>query len=459
MKLRLNTLRSRKTKCYVQQVLYTSLLTAFCFYFLFVMHYMSKTIHSIERIDPNEVKGGDSLKDLGNNAVNEVTLISKKLVDFRDDEGEEVATIAYAISLTSCSAATYLADGAAVLKHSIKLSSYPHNKQSRYKFKMVAFVHPDATECMGLLEKLGYDVMIKETPIKISEIKGKFLREHVGKSGCCGDKEFLKLYAYTILDYPIVVHLDLDSLILQPLDDLFDSMLLVHDERNVSIGRLPVMHNKPVPENIEAFFTRDYNMINLGKRHVNIQGGFLVVKPNLKYFEEYKSVILEGDFKPGAGWASKYGGYFGAQQIQGVCAFFFDGLHPGTAVELNRCIYNSMSDSPKRTTTKGELKCLDGKETCEDCRDTDISLIKSVHFTLCQKPWVCPVHVVAHAPLCKMFHRKWFEIRKDLDNELKLRQLDIDYDASDAFLGYCAREGQKGFVRFDIDALSRDISF
>ena len=44
------------------------------------------------------------------------------------------------------------------------------------------------------------------------------------KSGCCGDKEFLKLYSYTLVDYPIVVQLDLDSLIVQPLDDLFDAM-------------------------------------------------------------------------------------------------------------------------------------------------------------------------------------------------------------------------------------------
>jgi alpha-N-acetylglucosamine transferase len=74
--------------------------------------------------------------------------------------------------------------------------------------------------------------------------------------GCCGEKEFLKLYSYTLTDYPIVVHLDLDSLVLQPFDDLFDSML------NGDNGALPVMHNKSVPEKIHAFYTKDYNMIH-----------------------------------------------------------------------------------------------------------------------------------------------------------------------------------------------------
>ena len=105
------------------------------------------------------------------------------------------------------------------------------------------------------------------------------------------------------------MHLDLDSLILQPFDDLYDSML------NGDNGALPVMHNKMVPRNIEAFYTKDYNMVQPGHKHPGVQGGFLVIKPSMDYFEEYKQVILEGNFKKGAGWGKKYGGYFGAQQI------------------------------------------------------------------------------------------------------------------------------------------------
>jgi len=363
------------------------------------------------------------------------------------------ATIAYAVSLTSCSA-NFITDGAAVLKHSIRLSSYPHSKKSSYGYKMVVFVHPDALSCIEPFKKLDYEIHIKETPIEVSKIRGQFLREHVYKTGCCGEKEFLKLYSWTLVDFPIVVHLDLDSLILQPFDDLYDSMLLDGDAKALSERKLPVMHDKPVPDKIEAFFTRDYNMANLGKEYVNVQGGFLVVRPNLQYFEEFKEAIYEGDFVPSAGWKGKYGGYFGGQQIQGLCAYFFDGLHPRTAVELNRCIYNQMNDKPKKGKGNKEF-CLDNKETCEDCRETDISEVKSVHFTLCQKPWICPLYILGQT-LCKEFHTKWFLIREDMENQLgnkRNKNLNTVDFHNDVFRGYCKGSGGRNYEAIDINSL------
>jgi len=358
------------------------------------------------------------------------------------------ATIAYAVSLTSCNAG-FTADGAAVLKHSIHLSSYP-NKNSKYAYKMILFAHPGALECVKPFEKLGYEVQMREVPINAAEIKGDFYREHVVKSGCCGDKEFLKLYAYTLVDYPIVVHLDLDSLILQPFDDLFDAML--DGGSSASGSALPIMHNNVVPESIEAFYTKDYNMINPGHQHPGVQGGFLVIKPNMNHFEEYKKVILEGNFRQGGGWAGKWGGYFGAQQIQGICSYFFEGLHPGTAVELNRCIYNSMNDAPKgskrgKNVVPGTMACRDGKETCEDCRETDIEKIKSVHFTLCQKPWICPLLAIRKSPLCEEFHKRWFSIRKDWEEQRSDPVEDVgavDFH-NDVFHGFCKGQGDSNY--------------
>ena len=43
--------------------------------------------------------------------------------------------------------------------------------------------------------------------------------------GCCGEKEYLKLYAYALSEFPIVVHLNLHSLVLRPMEDLFHAML------------------------------------------------------------------------------------------------------------------------------------------------------------------------------------------------------------------------------------------
>jgi hypothetical protein len=246
------------------------------------------------------------------------------------------------------------------------------------------------------------------------------------------------------MDHPVVVHLDFDSLVLAPHDDLFDAMI------DGNHGRLPVMHNNTVPENIQAFYTKDYNMVKPGHQHPGVQGGFLVVKPNMEYFEEYRRVILEGNFKRGAGWAGKWGGYYGAQQIQGLCSYFFEGLHPGTAVELNRCIYNNMSDNPrgKRRDNDPEsvAECRDGKPTCEDCRETPMENVKSVHFTLCQKPWICPLYVLRDG-LCKKFHSKWFEIRKlwEESNGVSTPDEDEIKFHVDVFHGYCTGNGKRHY--------------
>lgn len=357
-----------------------------------------------------------------------------------------------AVSLTGCNS-HLLGDGPAILKHSIHLSSFPYHFQSLFAYQMFAFIHPAAMACSDIFHTLGYTIQITDTPVNVSDIRGDFLREHVVHSGCCGEKEYIKLYSYTLVKYPIVVHLDLDSLVLQPLDDLFHAMLFPSPHENTTtkdphpISPPVVMFHKPLPEShqLQAYFTRDYNMVHLNHPHVGVQGGFLVVKPSLVAFEEYKQIILQGDFVNGVGWKGKYGGYFGAQQIQGICSYFYDGLHPGTGVELNRCIYNSMADSPYQKDKDGIHKCIDGKDTCEDCRNTSISKIKSVHFTLCQKPWLCPSETF-DKHLCQEFHKEWFRIRYDFDQSRGVYGTNIGDHYRDVYKGYCTTSGGSGYI-------------
>lgn len=470
----------RRVTCSLTKCLYGVVAVAFTIHLYFIFSYCEK----------RRLKKLNDLKQISGSAINS---IESSISSFNDNRNGSYAkskaksTIAYgeinksllqmmiheldilsnynlflknnkAVSITSCKADN-IGDAAAILKHSIQLSSYPSNKDSLYGFQMVAFVHPDAKECIEPFRQLNYEVHLKDVPIDVSKIKGDFLREKVTETGCCGEKEYLKLYAYTLVEFEIVVHLDLDSLILQPLDNLFDSMLLKGDEKNASDSKLPVMHNASVPQEIEAYFTRDYNMANLGKNFINIQGGFFVVKPNLEYFEEYKNVILEGNFKPGAGWEGKYGGYFGAQQIQGLCTYFFDGLHPGTAVELNRCIYNNMNDNPKKEKSRKEnttFVCRDNKETCDDCRETDFSIIKSAHFTLCQKPWVCPKFILDQR-LCGKFHQRWFSMREDFEKQENIFDATLMSKSKfqpDVFRGYCKGGGNKNYVSMNFTAFS-----
>ncbi|KAK1745682.1 glycogenin [Skeletonema marinoi] len=373
------------------------------------------------------------------------------------------ATIAYAVSLTSCGSTTNLHDniangghssdpsfreGAAVLAHSIHLSSIRNFAQSgsHYDYKLIVFVHPNARACSDIFEELGYEIQIRDTPFKVADIKSEWLQEHIVKTGCCGEKEYLKLYSYIQFDYPIVIHLDLDSLILKPMDDLFDVMLadkLIGKEESIESARkrVAVMHDNPLPQS-------DYNMINPGKKHVGVQGGFLIVRPNQAAFDEYIKIVLSGNFRSGGGWGGQYGGYFGAQQIQGICSYFYDKKHPGTGVELNKCYYNVMADPPRQNEVG---KCRDGREECQDCRDTPLEEIYSVHFTL-------PKTVeMSQKAMCSKFHGEWFRIREDLE---RVRALERNVGGSEVgdyakpkgphmpeiFRGFCKSGQASGYI-------------
>lgn len=339
------------------------------------------------------------------------------------------ATIAYAISITSCQDGKGLLDGAAVLKHSIYLNSIrANNSKSQYDFAMFAFVHPNAVNCTLPLEALGYQVQLRDTPIHIQDVRGEY-KETAAKSGCCGEKEWLKLYIYLLTDYPVAIHLDLDVLILQPLDDLFDAMLF-GAQFHAGMWNNDDMP-QPQPKNANAFFTRDYNMVAPGQRQnhqVGVQGGFLGVRPDPQVFAEYIDIILEGNFTVTKGWGLAYGGYYGAATIQGLAAYYYGHVRPGTALELNRCLYNNMADNP-RAGPNFQNKCRTNEQECEDCRLTELSLVKSVHYTECYKPWRCVAWSVEgwkpdKRDQCLLFHYEWFRMRYSLERFWRDRATD-----------------------------------
>merc|ERR1740115_250563 len=71
-----------------------------------------------------------------------------------------------------------------------------------------------------MLEQLGWRVLIKPMPLTLESIEGA-LKEKLMQTGCCGGNELLKLYSYTLPEYHRVVHLDIDMLVLQQMDELF----------------------------------------------------------------------------------------------------------------------------------------------------------------------------------------------------------------------------------------------
>jgi hypothetical protein len=371
-----------------------------------------------------------------------------------------IPVVAYAISLTSCAETPTFIDGAAVLAHSIHLSSSRNpTSGSRYDYKMYAIVHHDAKSCIPSLEKLGYSVLSVDVPVPVKDIEGDYLRENVHRNGCCGELEFIKLWAYTLIEHPFVVHLDLDTMILKPLDELFDAANNDNTE-NIDAVMWPEEHHTNTP--IDAFFTRDYNMRPAGKKPVGVQGGFLVIKPSMNAFNEFKGIIRKGDFNK-KGWGGLgFGPFYGSMTFQGIIPYYYDALHPGTAVELNRCIYNQMADNPRDQRTVNNIvhgNCRDGREECEDCRERGIEEIKTAHFTLCQKPWECLPHdadLLQHR-LCRKLFSEWYRIRADL--ELSKKGLELSKEGNgktvivgtgkyqpEIFRGFCKSHGKKGYI-------------
>jgi hypothetical protein len=390
--------------------------------------------------------------------------------------------IAYAVTITGCSekrsstkdAASLITQGAAVLKHSIHLAH--HNSSSKYGYQMYAIVHPTAESCAVIpLKQLGYTVLIRNTPFEKADIQTKFLREHIDGASCCGAKEFLKLYAYTFVQHPIAVILDLDSLVLRSMDDLFDVMMMTTvegDEYKSLVDRLPIhnhMNDNGFNKRIDAFYTKDYNMINPGgEKYAGVQGGFLIVRPDENVFAEYIHLVLQGNYIEGKGWGGKYGYFYGGAQVQGICSYYFGEIHPDKGVELNRCRINQMVDAPRfDKDDDGENKCRDGREQCEDCRETDLNDIYSAHFTICGKPWHCVVDKNSSSQqqpqsLCSKLHSEWFRIRRSYeesrggggDNVVEqLRRLLPKLEGSyrpEIYRGYCERAGEGGYLPLKI---------
>lgn len=389
-------------------------------------------------------------------------------LDHLDSSYADAPTIAYAVSLTSCEESTpSLIDGAAVLAHSIHLSSVRNPfSSSKYDYKMYAIVHDSAMACKPILEKLGYHVKQVDVPVPVADIQGDFLRENVHQNGCCGELEFIKLWAYTLIDHPYVVHLDLDTVVLKPMDELFDAA--TSGDRNLLDASAMWPRDRYLTGNdgtskgstqpINAFFTRDYNMRSAGKRPVGVQGGFLVLRPSMQVFEEFQDIIRKGDFRQGSGWGGKgYGPFYGSMTFQGIIPYYYDELHPGTAVELNRCIYNQMADNPRDKRTVNDVvsgKCRDGRVDCEDCRVRNIDDIVTAHFTLCQKPWHCLPHdqdMLQHR-LCRQLFGEWYRIRADLEQPNVHDGVVVGEGTfqPDHFRGFCKGSGKKGYIPLKI---------
>jgi hypothetical protein len=305
--------------------------------------------------------------------------------------------VGYAVSLVKCgdfqSSSAGLIDASLVMRHSIHLT----HLQSKYDYIMYAIVHKQAEACSQILKDVGFEIVLVDQPVNATDIRGEHLRTNIHKEWCCGEQEFVKLFAYTLPD-PVIVHVDIDFAFMRPIDDLFDAIMYDKDspEGKAARSRIPLERPKEgFPDKIEAFLTRDWPQVSPGRKPL-YQAGFLVARRNPQILKEVVDVVLEGNYTPGFsrenGWGGAgYGGLVGAMAMQGLMAYYYDMVRPNTAVELNQCRFNHMGmdvlyrhapNFRKKHSKAGE--CRNDLDYCEDCTVTDFELIHNVHYTQCK---------------------------------------------------------------------------
>jgi len=105
--------------------------------------------------------------------------------------------------------------------------------------------------------------------------------------------------------------------------------------------------------------------------------------------------------------------------IAGLASYYYGHLEPNRDIELNRCYYNTMVDKPiyydeKKNTSM--CRTLEPDLKCQDCRETKLEDIYSVHFTVCGKPEWCHLQF-ENRPLCRDLFIEWHKVRTSLERE------------------------------------------
>ena len=87
------------------------------------------------------------------------------------------------------------------------------------------------------------------------------------------------------------------------------------------------------------------------------------------------------------GWNSSHIGWFwGGMTIQGILPYYYNIVtKPNRSIKVNRCIYNTMAD-------------------VAECDHKPLEMIKSVHFTVCLKPWYC--NFAGKIDMCIKLHNR-----------------------------------------------------
>jgi hypothetical protein len=339
-------------------------------------------------------------------------------VPVQEDSNSSSQRIAFAAFVTGLQGAAW-EDAAAVMAHGIHEAA----RRSRHKIEAVALA-PDSlpVSVENTLKAVGFDRVIKRpVPFQLEEIQDERTRRemaHVQGQGSKGSsfsllEECIKYQAIGLTEYDRVLVLDLDTIILDPMDAIMDA-------KEDLVG------------------TYDVAMEGGGRNVVPVvQGGFLLVRTNITDLEEIKRTSREGKFG-GSGWENSHIGYaYGGVGPQGMMSYHYHkdwelvvnqapgyrDPHPAEKERLFREFdpaYKTATSVPGKRFLALDRRAYDVIDTPftsaglkNEDKKTIMARLRSAHFTGgCAKPWVC-----THRPqtlLCEGMTEAWWSLRTSL---------------------------------------------
>jgi predicted CopG family antitoxin len=208
------------------------------------------------------------------------------------------------------------------------------------------------------------------------------------------DREYIKVYAFSLTNHKIVVTMETDTILLQPLDQLFDLML------GGQIAPDLAHKNEKIPEQINFISTKTADKL--------VDHSFFIVRTSN---EAYPKLLERMKENPKRSFDDFLNDMYGKDHLQ-----------------LDSCVYNTyvLAD--------------------DECQDTAIDTMKMVHYSSCGAPWDC---LTVDGDVCQELHRVWHKNRRLLDEDLHNRLPDPDSGMPNTF-GYCSEEGEFEPIKIDI---------
>ena len=372
-------------------------------------------------------------------------------------------------------------DAAAILQYSI--AKIHARGGSRYDYQLYALLHPSAARCVdstngditdrhSILTDLGYRVLIRSEPVPLQDFGSsntdqqmvEGYKRDVEHATGGGYRDFVRLHSFAMTWHNIVVMVDLHTMFLQPIEDLYDALLGASNGNTIELPRLDALRVRP---KTQLLYTRDYNTVTPYNFNTGYETSLLVLEPNQSVFDDLASLLLAGQYDAVSGWGQvgSFVGYPKAKLSSGLLPYYFEhvrGNEHNAAVELSGCVYANKNDEPHvRMVDKSEV-CRDGTSNCVDCRARAFEDIRVAIMTVCRSPWTCFFHQQKREEIkhCRWFHSTWFAFRKELEEQKRDMFPKVDNSGSyfpKHYHGYCSRQGFVGYTPMGkVDIASND---